>query len=170
MRIVAALGCCYIHPTNAGDNTVRPTIYIMRGQSGSGKSTWIANNLGTDSPSTVICSADHYFTATDGSYHFDPAELPQAHEYCWNKALAAIDARRNVIAIDNTNVDPQHVRRYVDAARIRGYRIVVVTCLTSRTDRGVHGCPEHVAARHREMLIAKWRPWHDAEYVDVDTH
>lgn len=144
----------------------KPILYLMRGQSGSGKSTWIRTNLPSD---TIVCSADQYFYDSAGVYCFDPSKLSEAHDQCWRKAFNAIDNRMTPVAIDNTNANPDHAVRYLEAARVRGYTLVIVTCLTDRMNRGIHGCPESTARRHWDQIMCSLRPYDGVEYLDVYT-
>lgn len=147
---------------------MRPVLYIMRGVPGSGKSTWLKEHH----PDILVCSADHYFTDSNtGEYTFVPTKLCEAHERCWYKAFQLIDSRQS-LAVDNTNVDPRLVQPYLSAARIRGYRIVVVTCRTSYLEayrRNVHGVPLETVCRMLDTLSENRRPWDNVEYVEVPT-
>lgn len=113
---------------------------IMRGVPGSGKSTWVKNNL----TNHVVCSADDYFTdPKTGEYKFEPTQLPDAHTYCFRKAENAMKALQNV-AIDNCNVLPVHFMAYLHLANKYGYTVQIVTLLVSpelATQRCTHGVP-----------------------------
>jgi predicted kinase len=85
-------------------------VIIMRGPSGFGKSTK-AKEL-ADKYNAVVCSADDYFMK-DGSYNFDITKLGEAHGRCFKKFEIAIKNGDNVI-IDNTNLKPQDVEKYLD--------------------------------------------------------
>uniref|UniRef100_A0A8W8KSP8 Uncharacterized protein n=1 Tax=Magallana gigas TaxID=29159 RepID=A0A8W8KSP8_MAGGI len=63
------------------------TVFIMRGVSGSGKST-IARAIQKVYPSAVLCSADDYFMR-EGEYHFSADDLESAHKYCQRLAEEA---------------------------------------------------------------------------------
>jgi hypothetical protein len=70
-------------------------VYIMRGVSGSGKSTWIANKirelerlrLFVQPPvRTAVCSADDFFVhPSTGNYVYDPRKIGEAHMSCMCK-------------------------------------------------------------------------------------
>lgn len=100
------------------------TVFIMRGVSGSGKST-IARAIQKVYPSAVLCSADNYFMR-EGKYHFRSDDLGTAHKYCQKLAEDAVRNNTNVIIIDNTNVKCWEMKFYMDLARQHLYHIVIV--------------------------------------------
>ena len=97
-------------------------MYIMRGVSGSGKST-TARNLGAGG---VVFSTDDYFSQEKGSYDFNPSKLGVAHD--WNKDRAEQAVREGIspIVIDNTNTQAWEMQPYVEIAMNHGYRIKIV--------------------------------------------
>lgn len=88
---------------------------IMRGLSGSGKSTW-ANYLAQG----IICSADDF----RGLYEpaFDPKKLSAAHAWCRAKFDQAIRNRMSIV-LDNTNTMRWEWLPYAEAARAAGYLV-----------------------------------------------
>lgn len=117
-------------------------MYLMIGVSGSGKTTWIRNHL----KNSTVCSADHYFTDQHGNYHFDGSKIVQAHEYCFNKAKMAVNAKDACIVIDNQNLLESQRKRYEELACNNGYAVVYV-CFKSLSakvlaERCVHGLSE----------------------------
>jgi predicted kinase len=126
-----------------------PTVFIMRGISGSGKSTvaskinelvnnsqlktkFQTNNVSEmaisglpDLPLVLIASADQYFQR-DGSYEFDIRQLQDAHEYCQSKVVNAMLESVPVLIVDNTNVKYAEMAYYLEAAKQHGYRTIVV--------------------------------------------
>lgn len=81
-----------------------PSVYIVRGLSGSGKSS-ISNAIkaAVGAGNVVVASADDYFMRPDGSYVFVGTQLPDAHAACKQTFVAALDAGAPVIILDNTN-------------------------------------------------------------------
>lgn len=84
-------------------------VIIMRGPSGFGKSTK-AKEL-SSKYDAVVCSADDFFM-NNGTYEFDVSKLGEAHNRCFKKFEIAIKNGNNVI-IDNTNLKPQDVEKYL---------------------------------------------------------
>ena len=91
---------------------------IMRGVSGSGKSTR-AKELGNGG---VILSTDDFFMK-EGKYEFDASKLWIAHS--WNRKRAAKALKEGVspIVIDNTNTQAKEMKDYVIMAKEANYEI-----------------------------------------------
>jgi cytidylate kinase len=85
-------------------------IVIMRGISGSGKST-VAHALSAKIGAKIV-SADNYFMGHDGVYRFDARQLGMAHDMCWSLFSEAVSANANVI-VDNTNAKLTDIMPYV---------------------------------------------------------
>ena len=61
---------------------LNPTLFIVRGVPGSGKSTF-AKHIWNE---YAICEADKYFVDREtGEYKFDATKLKEAHEWCRNQ-------------------------------------------------------------------------------------
>ena len=101
----------------------RKVMIILRGLSGSGKST-ICKAILSVYPNAVHCSADHYFEK-DGEYKFDAKKLSYAHTECQQKAAEACAKGASVVIIDNTNVRRWEMRCYKELARQEGYVVLV---------------------------------------------
>ncbi|CAL1539744.1 unnamed protein product, partial [Lymnaea stagnalis] len=100
-------------------------MFIMRGLSGSGKST-IVKLLESSFKDVAVCSADNYFYSQDGSYNWNEQLLTAAHDDCQNKAKQACQDKVSVVVIDNTNVRKWEVNFYVNLANVSGYVVVMV--------------------------------------------
>ena len=127
-------------------------VYIMRGASGSGKSTWVKQNL----PGALVLSADDYFMK-DGVYQFDPAKLPQAHDECLSEFLWEVAVKPSlpsagkgknkvaeVVVVDNTNTKAFEIAPYYRLAEISGHEVEVVWVVAPAEvckARTTHGTP-----------------------------
>lgn len=107
-----------------------PTLVIMRGVPGSGKSTTakailkIAANSGQ---TAVICSNDDYpgyYDNPEGKYDWSPKKCNKAIDYCRDKFKMAIQNRVDVIILDNTNVTRKAFGYYEEIAQEEGYEVV----------------------------------------------
>jgi len=98
--------------------------FIMRGVSGSGKST-IAEMLASDDDS-MIFSTDQYFMV-NGKYEFDPTKLKENHA---KNLQAWMDAVENelyaTVVCDNTNTTDWELRLYRETAEDNGYQVIYV--------------------------------------------
>ena len=126
--------------------------YIMRGVTGSGKSTMaeiLAGRVG------VVHSTDTYFMV-NGEYQFDPTLLGEHHA----KNLAAFCETLNegvpIVICDNTNSRRSHYEPYAEAARKAGYWVVYVVMPHPTPEiavsRSTHGVPIHTI----ERMIRQW--------------
>lgn len=101
-------------------------VTIMRGIPGSGKSTFVRNQIKNKSNqhiSSAFCSADKFFIE-NGIYRFIPNLLASAHEYCFRDFISMINLNIDAIYVDNTNLTPVECSPYVLSGRSFGYDIV----------------------------------------------
>lgn len=125
-----------------------PTVFIMRGIPGSGKSAVAAHIAGERA---AIASADHYFEKKSGGYRFDHKQLGAAHDHCKQEFLEFIRNKERCIVVDNTNVQRRDYFYYEKVARQNGYAVVTVvieeqdpnTCYR----RNAHGVPFETVQR-----------------------
>lgn len=105
----------------------QPSVVIMRGLPGSGKS-YLATHCQEvlENPAqTVVVSADDYFS--DGSeYKFDPVVAFKAHQHCLIKFLEALAGGKKLVIIDNTNSQMWEYRIYTFLCEVLGYRCHVL--------------------------------------------
>lgn len=95
---------------------------ILRGLSGSGKSTW-AKKLADAQFNSVICSADDYFVRPSGHYFWDGTKLAEAHAACKLRFEQALEDKAPLILLDNTNVKTCDWWPYVEAARAASFEV-----------------------------------------------
>ena len=140
------------------------TVYIMRGIPGSGKSSWIANNLDRG----LVCSADNFFMV-DGEYRFNPAKLPEAHKACLRFFVELFDdSFVGDIIVDNTNTQLWELTPYLAFAEMKGHSVelIHIQCpVDVAAARNTHGVPkkaiEAMAARYEKPL-----PWWNQREVE----
>ena len=125
-------------------------LIIMRGISGSGKSTYVRENF----PEAVVCSADDYFMV-DGEYIFDPAGLGEAHTECFEKCLSSVTDDEAVVVVDNTNTQRAEFTPYVMLGRQAGYDIQIVHIAVDvdiAAERNTHGVPADAVRRQHDRF------------------
>jgi predicted kinase len=143
---------------------MKMVVVVMRGVSGSGKSTYIKNNY----PGAIVCSADDYFVQ-NGSYQFDAAKLPQAHGACLRKFVDVLAVNANnvlhpTVVVDNTNCGVDEVAPYAALASAYGYELRVVTLLVDPSvahSRNVHGVKLETVQNQYKRLYAGTRAMPD---------
>jgi len=137
-------------------------VIILRGVSGSGKSTYAAKHY----PDAFVVSADHYFMV-DGVYTFRAADLGKAHADCLGRFVMAIqnlDSGTDIV-VDNTNTTAVEIAPYAALAMAFGCELEVVTLnayAQMAFERNLHGVPfltvVRQAARLLEEKLPAWWP------------
>ena len=125
----------------------RKVLYIVRGLSGSGKSTIaeeIVNELWDDESKTFVkdfYSADDYFTDPQGNYNFDPSKLSDAHAECLSNVELAMQKNCiRKIAVANTFSQSWEAQPYFKLAKKYDYSPFVLEC---QNDFGnIHEVPQ----------------------------
>lgn len=108
-----------------------PTMFIMRGIQGSGKSTLVKELM---SKFLGVCvSADHFFFV-NGKYVWKQELLSQAHAWAQGRALELCRVRTPYVYIDNTNVVIKHMEPYMDIAKEYGYNVVFAEVHNRKVD------------------------------------
>lgn len=130
--------------------------YIMRGISGSGKSS-LANELGTGG---VILATDDFFMES-GKYEFDMSAIGYAHDWNIDRAAQAMKKGISPVVIDNTNVEAWQAKPYVLLAQKYGYKIEIVEPNTpwkfnaeELAKRNTHNVPRAAI----DKMLEKWQP------------
>jgi hypothetical protein len=116
-------------------------LFLIRGVPGSGKTTY-AKTLGV---------ADHYeadmWFEQNGGY--DPSKIKQAHEWCRQKAVAAMRDKRDVV-VANTFTRLWEMKPYKDAATQLG--VTVFEKVMNGEWENVHGVPAGKVRQMRERF------------------
>lgn len=133
-------------------------VTILRGVSGSGKSTYAATNY----PGALVVSADSFFAFVDG-YKFDPTKLSEAHGLCLRGFVDAAQRGRNVV-VDNTNITVEEIAPYYAIAEAYGREVEIVTFdvpISIAHARNIHNVPlAKVEGQHfrlwKAILPPRW--------------
>lgn len=119
---------------------MKNTLYILRGCSGSGKSTF-AKNLGQALNCTVH-ETDNYWYLEDGTYLFDFYKLANAHR--WNDYNMVCEMRAGVpnLIVANTCCTEKEITHHVDMAKQFGYSVVSLVVEKRHQGENKHGVPK----------------------------
>lgn len=99
----------------------RRVLVLMRGVSGSGKSTVAKKIAGKG----VVLSTDDLFVK-DGRYEFDPSKIGVNHSINQSRAETAMKDGISPVVIDNTNTQGWEMKPYVMLADKYGYSVEIV--------------------------------------------
>jgi len=144
-------------------------VIILRGVSGSGKSTvaqilFNCEELGT----AYICSADKAFM-DNGEYKFDVSKLEQAHADCFAEFVECLSkySKIQTVIVDNTNLSNWEIAPYITYARYTKAEIEIMDVESGLSaeqlaKRNVHGVPlnsiKNMMAR-KEKLLPHWQKY-----------
>jgi hypothetical protein len=117
----------------------KPTLYLIRGVPGSGKSTF-AWQLFKSRLVQRMYEADDYFISA-GEYQFDPRKLEDAHNQCKRNTWLALYEGMSV-AVSNTSCAEWEVETYATIARETEANFVSIIVENRHDGKNIHGCPD----------------------------
>jgi predicted kinase len=122
------------------------TLYIVRGVSGSGKSTFAKKLVHHD---FLVCEADKYFiNEENGNYEFDISKIRDAHKWCQNlvetymKDSLINDQYYREIAVSNTFTQEWEMEPYFELAKKYGYTVFTLIVENRHGGKNTHGVPD----------------------------
>jgi predicted ABC-type ATPase len=129
----------------------QPKLILIRGISGSGKTTY-AKKLMQQDPSLSHYEADMFFYK-DGDYAFDPTKLKDAHAWCKNQTEEDLRNGKSVI-VSNTFTQKWEIEPYIQLGKKYGAEIILKKATGNY--QNVHGVPPEALERMRSR-------WEDLE-------
>jgi len=102
------------------------TMILVRGLSGSGKTT-IADLIVGEDESRISISVDDYFYSDDDEYEFDVSKLVDAHNWCKQEVETCLTQGYEVVVVHNTFTRRFELEKYLSLAINYGYRIHVIS-------------------------------------------
>lgn len=141
------------------------TLYLVRGVSGSGKSTFVDSIAGSLINMSGVglgnnvgkASADRFFYDDDGNYNFDASKLGQAHESCFDSVSHMMDNQFTHIFVDNTFTRDREMNPYITLAKSKGYRVFTLIIENRHGGTNRHSVPEHVLDKQAQRFSIKLR-------------
>lgn len=129
-----------------------PTLYLIRGVPGAGKSTF-AKTLFEQGLVEYVFEADSYFY--DGtSYQFRAENLHRAHEVCQSNTRFALERGSNV-AVSNTSVSEWEVGIYETIALEFGAKFVSIIVENRHGNSSIHGVPPEKVEQMKKKFSVK---------------
>jgi len=125
-----------------------PTLYLVRGLPGSGKSTYARTLPG------LHFEADQFFENQYGDYKFDSKLIAVAHDWCYSNTVKALRYGFDVI-VSNTFTKMWELNRYLEITTL--LPDVFIEVIEMRTQyQNVHGVPEDKL----KVMAARWEDFY----------
>jgi predicted kinase len=121
------------------------TLHIIRGISGSGKSTFCRERLGLDP-----IEADQYFEGLSEGYAFNPQFLKDAHLWCKMEVKRHLAQSVKKVAVVNTFSMMWEIEPYLELAKEFNYNIIIYR-MTGEY-QNTHGVPPEVIQRMKDRF------------------
>ncbi len=118
----------------------KPTLYLIRGVSGAGKSTFAATLWATGVVNKAF-EADDYFYMENGLYEFDASRLRQAHQLCQDNTRYVLEQGKSV-AVSNTSTTEFEVLVYETIAKECNANFVSIIVENRHNGVNIHNVPE----------------------------
>ena len=131
----------------------KPILYLIRGVSGAGKSTF-AQRLWEAGVVERVFEADDWFYAKDGIYQFDANELKTAHTKCQENAYFCLKARMS-IAVSNTSTTEKEVQAYKEIAELVNAHFISVIVENRHGGVNIHNVPEEKLQQMKERFSVR---------------
>jgi predicted kinase len=128
---------------NEDYSILKPTLFLVRGIPGSGKSTFANHNWNE----YAVCEADKYFNDKDGGYNFDFTKLKEAHKWCqemvetYMKDSLVNEQFYREIAVSNTFTQEWEMEHYIELAKKYGYQVFTLIVENRHGGKNIHGVP-----------------------------
>jgi predicted kinase len=132
----------------------KPTLYLIRGVSGAGKSTF-ANSLLEAGIVQRVFEADMYFyiNAT-GEYQFNTFGLRAAHAWCYLNTENLLNDRFSV-AVANTSTTEKEVKKYEELAKAYNANFVSIIVENRHNGVNIHNVPEEKIQQMKDRFHVK---------------
>lgn len=121
-------------------------LYLIRGVSGAGKSTFAKKIVGHD---FLVCEADKYFINKEtGEYKFYASKIKDAHKFCqdtvetYMKDSLVNNQFYREIAVSNTFTQEWEMESYFKLAKEYGYTVFSIVMENRHGGTNVHNVPE----------------------------
>lgn len=129
-----------------------PTLYLIRGIPGSGKSS-LARILFDNQVVDDCIEADDYFV-NDGVYMFNPYKLKDAHDWCQDRTRVILGHGYN-LAVSNTSTTEQEVETYRKIAEECKAKFISLIVENRHGGENIHNVPEEKIQQMKKRFSFK---------------
>ena len=129
-----------------------PTLYLIRGVPGSGKSS-LARILLANQVVDACIEADDYFV-NDGVYMFNPYKLKDAHAWCQDRTRVILGRGYN-LAVSNTSTTEQEVETYRKIAEECNAKFISLVVENRHGGENIHNVPEEKIQQMKKRFSFK---------------
>ncbi|MCZ8342687.1 MAG: AAA family ATPase [Leptospira sp.] len=119
---------------------VQPSLLILRGLPGAGKTT-LAKVLSRLANASIF-SVDSYFENESGDYNFDYTKNHLAYKECEDQTKQALEKKTPLVIVHHTFTLDWEMKPYEDMAKEFGYLYFVVTVENRHRGKNMHQIPE----------------------------
>lgn len=131
----------------------KPTLYLIRGIPGSGKSTF-GNQLALFNIVLVSLETDKLFMNTNNEYEFDSSKLGEYHARI--QEITANYLKRGIsIAVSNTSTTEKEVNTYKDIADSVGANFFSIIVENRHGNSNLHSVPDTVIQNMKSRFSIK---------------
>ena len=133
-------------------NGHKKSLILVRGVSGSGKSTFAGEFL----KASFLISTDDFFM-DEGEYKFNPEHLVANHQRCIDSVESEMKFRETVaesttIVVHNTFTRKWEMQPYIDLASKYGYNLYTIVVENRHESDSLHDIPERAINDQRERF------------------
>jgi adenylylsulfate kinase-like enzyme len=138
--------------THKQEHSITPTLYLIRGIPGAGKSTF-ANVLLLNGVVEYVFEADDYFVDGD-TYKFKAEDLGRAHELCQFNTRRMLNSGHSV-AVSNTSVSEWEVGIYETIAIECNAKFVSIVVEGRHSGTSIHNVPDEKVEQMKKKFSVK---------------
>jgi len=120
------------------------TLYIIRGVSGSGKSTF-ANTL-AEGLGISYFEADMFHYDEEGNYNWMPSTVAASHVWCQNRVIDEL-GKGNSVIVANTTTTEKELAPYLAIAEEMCCNVVSLIVENRHGNDSIHNVPQEIRER-----------------------
>lgn len=129
--------------------------YIVRGVSGSGKSTFSARFAALMNAPHL--EADKLLYDEEGVYQWTREAVTWAHKETYNTISSLMDENTPDIVLSDTSARPRDLKIYLDLAKEKGYLITCLVMEKHHNNPSLHDVSEETLEKQRQRIMGSMK-------------